>query len=79
MGLKGVGENGAWVLVWELFGWRLIRNRRELGSLAGLAPTPYSSGDIRHEQGISKAGNRRVRCLMVQLAWMLGEVPARAS
>lgn len=69
LGLKGIGENGAWLLVWELFGWRVIRNRRELGGLAGLAPTPYTSGDMRHEQGISKAGNRRVRSLMVQLAW----------
>src|SRR4051812_10779667 len=39
-GLKGGGENGAWLLVEELFGWRRTRNRRELGSLAGLAPTP---------------------------------------
>jgi transposase len=70
MSLKGIGANGAWLLVWELFGWRAIRNRRELGGLAGLAPSPYHSGAMRHEQGISKAGNRRVRGLMVQLAWM---------
>ena len=69
LGLKGIGENGAWLLVEELFGWRQIRNRRELGSLAGLAPTPYASGESRREQGISKAGNRRVRWMMVQLAW----------
>jgi transposase len=69
LGLKGIGENGAWLLVEELFGWRRIRNRRELGSLAGLAPTPYASGESRREQGISKAGNRRVRWMMVQLAW----------
>jgi transposase len=69
LGLKGIGENGAWLLVEELFGWRQIRNRRELGSLAGLAPTPYASGEVRREQGISKAGNRRVRWMMVQLAW----------
>ena len=69
LSLKGVGENGAWLLVWELFGWRRIGNRRELGSLAGLAPTPYASGETRREQGISKAGNRRVRWMMVQLAW----------
>jgi transposase len=67
--LKGVGANGAWLLVREFFGWRKIRNRRELASLAGLAPTPYDSGGSRHEQGISKAGNRLVRCMMVQLAW----------
>ena len=65
----GIGENGAWLLVHEIFGWRKIRNRRELASLAGLAPTPYNSGTSRHEQGISKAGNRLVRWMMVQLAW----------
>jgi transposase len=54
--LKGIGENGAWLLVREIFGWRQIRNRRELGSLAGLTPTPYNSGEVRREQGISKAG-----------------------
>jgi transposase len=69
LGLKAIGENGAWLLVEELFGWRQIRNRRELGSLAGLAPTPYASGESRREQGISKAGNRRVRWMMVQLSW----------
>jgi transposase len=67
--LKGIGVNGAWLLVEEFFAWRQIKNRRELGSLAGLAPTPYSSGESRREQGISKAGNRRVRWMMVQLAW----------
>lgn len=69
MRLKGIGANGAWLLVREFFGWRQIRNRRELASLAGLAPTPYDSGGSRHEQGISKAGNRLVRWMMVQLAW----------
>ena len=67
--LRGIGENAAWLLVREFFGWRGIRNRRELASLAGLAPTPYDSGEARHEQGISKAGNRRVRWMMIELAW----------
>jgi transposase len=67
--LKGIGVNGAWLLVSEFFSWRKFRNRRELGSLAGLTPTPYASGETRREQGISKAGNRRVRWMMVQLAW----------
>jgi transposase len=69
MTLGGIGENGAWLLVREIFGWREIRNRRELASLAGLAPTPYDSGNSRREQGISKAGNRLVRWMMIQLAW----------
>jgi transposase len=67
--LKGIGANGAWLLVQEFFSWRRFRNRRELASLAGLTPTPYDSGTSRREQGISKAGNRRVRWMMVQLAW----------
>ena len=69
LNLKGIGENGAWLLVNELFAWRKFQNRRELGSLAGLTPTPYDSGESRREQGISKAGNRRVRWMMVQLSW----------
>jgi transposase len=69
LNLKGIGANGAWLLVNELFSWRRFQNRRELGSLAGLTPTPYDSGESRREQGISKAGNRRVRWMMVQLSW----------
>jgi transposase len=69
MKLKGIGSNGAWLLVREFFSWRQIRNRRELASLAGLTPTPYNSGESQREQGISKAGNRLVRWMMIQLAW----------
>ena len=69
LNLKGIGDNGAWLLVYEFFAWRTFKNRRELGSLAGLTPTPYSSGESRREQGISKAGNRRVRWMMTELAW----------
>lgn len=67
--LRGVGLNSAWLLVHELFGWRQIQNRRELAALTGLAPTPYASGNSDREQGISKAGNRRVRTMLVELAW----------
>jgi transposase len=67
--LRGVGENSAWLLVHEVFGWRQIMNRRQLGGLAGLSPTPYNSGDSEREQGISKAGNRRLRALLIELAW----------
>lgn len=67
--LDGIGENSAWVFVTEFFGWREFRNRREVGALAGLAPTPYQSGATDREQGISKAGNRHVRTIVVQVAW----------
>ncbi len=67
--LKGIGMNSAWVYVMEFFAWRAFRNRRELGSLAGLAPTPYASGESSRERGISKAGNRPVRALAIEIAW----------
>ena len=69
LGLRAIGVNGAWLLVQEFFGWRKFTNRKQLGALAGLTPTPYSSGDSDREQGISKAGNRRIRWMMTELAW----------
>jgi transposase len=67
--LAGIGTGSAWTLVKELFGWRQFHNRREVAGCLGLAPTPYSSGTSEVEQGISKAGNKRARWLMVELAW----------
>jgi transposase len=67
--LRGIGANSAWLYVMEFFGWRRIRNRKQLAALAGLVPTPYQSGDSDHEQGISKAGNRRLRTMAVEIAW----------
>jgi transposase len=67
--LKGIGMNSAWVYVMEFFAWRGFHNRREVGSLAGLTPTPYQSGESAREQGISKAGNRRIRTMAIEIAW----------
>ncbi|ABD68907.1 transposase IS116/IS110/IS902 [Rhodoferax ferrireducens T118] len=67
--LRAIGPKGAWILVKELFGWRRFSNRRELAGCLGLAPTPYASGDSQIEQGISKAGNKRARALLVELSW----------
>ena len=69
MQLKGIGINGAWLLVMEFFGWRDFKNRREVGGLAGVTPTPYQSGESAREQGITKAGNRHVRWMTTELAW----------
>jgi transposase len=54
----------------EFFGWREFRNRKELAALSGLTPTPYDSGGSQREQGISKAGNKRIRSLAVEMAWV---------
>lgn len=67
--LKGIGQHDACLLSKELFGWRKFKNRREVGAIAGLTGTAYNSGDKVVEQGISKAGNRRVRSTMIELAW----------
>jgi len=69
MRLKGIGAEFATVLYLEgLF--RQFENRRQLAAYAGLAPSPWKSGSIDQEQGISKTGNPRLRTTMVELAWM---------
>ena len=65
--LKGIGETGAFILTVEFF-WREFNNVKQVGSAAGLVPTPFASGDLNHEQGISKAGSWRVRTKMVELS-----------
>jgi len=67
--LIGIGMGSSWVFVMELFGWRTFHNRREVAGAVGLTPTPYNSGDSVREQGISRAGNRRVRKLAIEIAW----------
>jgi transposase len=68
-GLRAIGPVGSWVLTKEFFGWREFKNRRQVGSLSGLTPTHYQSGDTNYEQGISKAGIVPVRQIAIELAW----------
>jgi len=67
--LKGVGPEFA-NLLWSEGFYRHFDNRRQLAAYAGLAPTPWQSGSVDHEQGVSKAGNPRLRTMMVQMAWL---------
>lgn len=67
--LKGIGPHSSWLYALEFFSWRKFRNRREVGALAGLAPTPYQSGETSRDRGISKAGNRYIRAVAIQNAW----------
>jgi transposase len=67
--VRGIGPIGSWTLVYEFFGWRSFKNVKQVGAGSGLAPTPYDSGQSKREQGISKAGNARIRKLMTQLSW----------
>jgi transposase len=67
--LRSIGPEIASVLSLEAF-YRTFNNRREVAAYSGLAPSPWKSGGIEVEQGISKAGNRRLRTTMIELAWL---------
>jgi transposase len=66
--LHGIGPVGGSRLALELF-WRDFHNRREVGACVGLVPQPYDSGESQVDQGISRQGNRRVRALLIEMAW----------
>jgi transposase len=68
MQLKGIAQERAAVLGAECL-WRSFDNRRQLGAYAGMVASPFKSGSIDHEQGLSKAGNKRLRHTMIELAW----------
>jgi transposase len=66
--IKGIGLETAQMLVHEVLS-RNLRDRRAVARYAGLTGTPDESGSKRREKGIGKAGNPRVRCGLIQLAW----------
>lgn len=67
--IRGIGPQIAGILATEVY-YRRFRNRREVASYLGLTPTPYNSGNVVRDQGISKAGNRRARTAAIELAWI---------
>lgn len=67
--LRGIGSEFASVL-WQEGLYRRFTNRRQLAAYAGLAPSPWRSGDMKKEQGISKSGNARLRTTMIEAAWL---------
>jgi transposase len=69
LAIRGIGPEFAAVLSLECF-FRHFDNRRQLAAYAGLAPSPWQSGRVDHMQGVSKAGNTRLRTAMVELAWL---------
>jgi transposase len=69
LAIKGIGPDFAAIL-WSEGLFRHFDNRRQIASYAGLAPTPWKSGSIDREQGVSKAGNPRLRTTLIQLAWL---------
>jgi len=69
LNIKGIGPECAAVL-WLEGLFRHFDNRRQVASYAGLAPTPWQSGSVDREQGVSKAGNPRLRATLIQIAWL---------
>ncbi|MDR3394400.1 MAG: IS110 family transposase [Parasulfuritortus sp.] len=67
--LKGIGIHFSTVLGSEVY-YRHFRNRRAVGQYLGAASSPFQSGDMARDQGISKAGNGRARKAMVELSWL---------
>ena len=67
--IRGIGPEFAAVLWMEAF-FRSFANRKQVAAYAGLAPTPWQSGSVDREQGVSKAGNPRLRTTLIQLAWL---------
>jgi transposase len=67
--IKGIGPEFAAVLWMEAF-FRSFANRKQIAAYAGLAPTPWQSGSVDREQGVSKSGNPRLRTTLIQIAWL---------
>lgn len=57
-------------ILWSEGLFRHFDNRRQVAAYAGLAPTPWQSGSINREQGVSKAGNPGLRATLIQLSWL---------
>src|SRR4051812_8677646 len=69
LALRGVGPEAA-ARLWSEGLFRTFTNRKQVAAYAGLAPTPWHSGSVHREQGVSKAGNPRLRTIMIQIAWL---------
>lgn len=70
LSLKAIGETSAWLLVREVFGWRTFAGRRQLAGFTGLVNAPYNTGKSERDQGITKAGNRWIRSVLIEVGWM---------
>jgi transposase len=70
LGLKAIGVTSSWLLVHEVFGWRTFSGSAQLASFTGLVGAPHDSGGTEREQGITKAGNKWIRSVIIEVAWM---------
>jgi len=66
----GIGDVISRSFAWEICDFKRFKNGKHFASYLGLTPTPFSSGKMFREQGISKQGNQELRRLAIQLAWL---------
>ena len=77
--LKGISTHAAMVLVTEIGDFRRFEHPGKLMAYVGLVPTEHSSGGSRRQGSITKAGNSRVRHVLVQAAWNYRFPPRRSA
>ena len=76
---RGIDTVTALMIVAELYSFGRFRSPRQLMSYLGLVPWEFSSGDAEHRGGITKAGNRRVRRLLIEAGWHQRNVPVTSK
>jgi len=67
---KSIGQDIARCLSWEVPDWGRFDNAKKFSAYFGMTPCPFSSGTIKREQGISKAGRKSLRKKAIELGWL---------
>jgi len=65
----GIGPLGLALLEGEICSWERFKKARSVGGYTGLCGGVSSSGPNHLDLSITKAGNKRVRRLLVEMAW----------
>jgi transposase len=73
---RGIDTVSALTLVAELYAFERFRTPRRLMAYVGLVPSEASTGERQRRGAITKAGNKRVRRLLVEAAWHYRHRPA---
>src|SRR5438132_1044519 len=76
--MRGMALVNAATLIAELGDLSRFANPRQLMAYLGLVPSEYSSGASIKRGGLTKAGNRAARRLLIEAAWCY-RFPARVS
>jgi len=67
----GLGALSASILDREVCDYGRFKNRREVASYTGLCPGEASSGNKRRQGSVNKAGNPRIRHILLEAVWRM--------